>query len=105
MSDAELRHTKRRLSDVLSLTYRNLASSDVIKEQGNGRCPRDVYYCIQCIPKILNVMFRRNVEQSGVAIYVSAWASALLVLSHRAMREPLYVGRVELVSSHVFFVP
>ena len=30
----------------------------------------------------------------GRNVYISAWASKLLVQSHRAMREPLYVGRV-----------
>lgn len=35
----------RRLSDALSLTLRNLANFQILSEESNGRCPRDVYIC------------------------------------------------------------
>ena len=38
------------------------------------------------------------------SIYISAWASALLVSTGWAMREPQSVGRVTDENSHAFFV-
>ena len=46
---------------------------------------------------------RLRVYASAVCVYyISAWASALLVSTFRAMPEPLCVGRVTGTDSHAF---
>ena len=48
----------------------------------------------------ISLIFIRNNSES----YISAWASALLVLLWWAMRRPPSVGRVTSTDSHAFFV-
>ena len=91
---------EKRLLSALSLTHRNLAvSKNESQRQGNGRCSWVCY---------IKTARRLRVYASAVCVYyISAWASALLVSTFRAMPEPLCVGRVTDTDSHafLFYIP
>ena len=76
----------RRLLNALFLTHRNSATFYSVKEHGNSRCS---WVCIHQAK--IYLLYIRNTKG---AIYIQAWASALLVLADWAMQEPLCVGRV-----------
>ena len=57
-----------------------------------------------CFISALGVSARLCAVHAGVHIYISAWASALLVQLYRAMRRPLCVGRATGTDSRAFFV-
>ena len=88
------RHNIERLLGALFLTNRNFATFKCSLGHCNGRCSRDVYlstslywYGLLCNNDKLNIRIGRSV-------YISAWASTLLVQLHWAMRRPRFVGRV-----------
>ena len=90
---------KRRLSGALFMTDWNFANFMYCHGHCNGRCSRDVYiYAHPPLPPWR--MARTAVCQHWVyckgelCIYISAWASTLLVQQYRAMRRPQSVGRV-----------
>lgn len=51
----------------------------------------------------ITVHVRGAISERGQMSYISAWASALLVLLLWAMREPLIVGRAPVWFPRVFF--
>lgn len=79
---------------VLSWAYQNLASSQF----GQDKATVDVLgMCFIRIPLYLvySPYFNKGVcAGCGGIVYISAWASALLVQLYRAMRRPQSVGRV-----------
>ena len=94
------RHNIRRLLGALFLTLRNFANFVHSHGHCNGRCSRDVYCHIP-----LPVWHFAYCEVSnigiGTSVFISAWASTLLVQLCRAMRRPRSVGRVTR-RSHAF---
>ena len=52
----------------------------------------------------LQLGFRTDPNSGAQQIYISAWASALLVRQRWATRRPQAVGRVTGTDSHAFFV-
>ena len=89
-----LRHNIERLLGALFLTNRNFATFRYCLGHSNGRCSRDVYlstslywYGLLCNDDKLNIRI-------GKSVYISAWASTLLVQQYWAMRRPRFVGRV-----------
>ncbi len=78
---------EKRLLSALFLTFWNFATFNVSLRQSNGRCSWVCFYrTIIVSVRFLQVWFG--------GIYISAWASALLVLRYRAMRRPQSAGRV-----------
>ena len=85
-------------STLCSLTHRNFATFWYSQEHGNGRCPVGMFYTsLHCTRALMHGEKCRR-------IYISAWASALLVQLYRAMRRPLCVGRATGTDSRAFFV-
>lgn len=72
----------------LCLTNRNFATFWYSQEHGNSGCPTG---CVMCMS------FCRHMDicTDRLALHsYQAWASVLLVQLYRAMRRPLFVGRV-----------
>jgi len=58
---------ERRLQSVLSLANLNLANSNPVKEQGNGRCSLGMLYPYTLL----------NIQGIGIVYTYSAWASGV----------------------------
>ncbi|MBR5432878.1 MAG: hypothetical protein IK117_00405 [Bacteroidales bacterium] len=58
----------------------------ISQNQSNDGCPLGMFVC-----------------NTLVLLFISAWASALLVSTNRAMREPQAVGRVTDTDSTLFY--
>lgn len=67
----------RRLSDALSLTLRNLANFQILSEESNGRCPRDVYIHVSYW-MWLAIIGSISVRDRYI---ISAWALTLFILT------------------------
>ena len=80
--------------------YRNFATFRNRWEQVSGRCLRG--YVIHRIDREASCPKEGRVRLVGH--YISAWASALLVLLYRAMRRPLCAGRVTGTDSRASFL-
>ena len=108
------RHYKiygKRLLNALFLTSQNFANSQLCQKQSNSRCS---WVCIQTYTRLVGYRQTHTPQRNSsgrsrplcvwqeVYTYISAWASALLVLTEWAMRRPCDVGRVTSTDSHVF---
>ena len=91
---------EKALLDALCLTYRNLAVPKTSQETKQQWRP---CMCIIRTQWGLVSLSATNLLVE-LTIYISAWASALLVLTCWAMPEPLYVGRVTCRLPRLFFV-
>ena len=58
---------ERRLQSVLSLANQNLASSNLVKEQGNGRCSVGMFYTPIPYLKGIGLVYSYSAWASGVA--------------------------------------
>ena len=97
----ESRHTKRRLQ---ASCLWHLEILQITNRYCQGRGNKDVLgMCFIRIPFQVATIYYMYcvVTLTGVAIFISAWASALLVQQYRAMQEPPSVGRAP-KSSHAF---
>ena len=88
---------ERRLLDALCLTLRNFATfQSLVKNEVTV----DVHGCVLFSPLCICIYM----QIWGGSIYISAWASALLVQLNWAMRRPRSVGRVTGTDSRAFFI-
>ena len=95
----EKAHTQRFVLDGLKLRKLHALS-----EHSNGRCSRDVLIHIPLL--VWLIASRRQVYiRIGESVYISAWASTLLVQQCRAMRRPQSVGRVTGKFPRFFILP
>lgn len=80
---------RRLLCNALFLTFQNLANSNLVKDKATV----DVYVGML----LSNVLWCSHwcMATLGALINISAWASALLVLTRRAVLEPRKVGRAD----------
>ena len=76
---------ERRLQSVLSLANLNLASSNLVKEQGNGRCSVGMFLYPYTL---LYIRVRSGIYIFGVGFWCCSFNE------ERAMREPRLAGRV-----------
>ena len=73
---------ERRLLDVLSLAYQNFEHFEQQSKQSNSGCLRDMF-----------IYIRVSFSQKGILdLYISAWASALLVQTTAGSSKALISG-------------
>ena len=94
------RHNNKAFTWRLFLTFWNFATFKSSHEHCNGRCPRDVFIHIPLL--VWHFAYSEvSYIRIGISVYISAWASTLLVQLDWAMRRPQNVGRVTR-RSHAF---